>query len=85
MKHAPCPLGLLSEEPIEASNKDFRNFRQFHARKTSRINNIFDVFMRLYHRADPLISEIILKSRPLRKLNKLPLPDELKHLLLDPK
>ena len=82
MKAVPVPLGMMSEEPIEASNKDFRNFRQHHARKTSRKANLKDVFMRLYHRSDPLILKKIMKYRTIkRKNNKPDLPDELKYLI----
>ena len=55
MKNVPVPLGLLSEEPIEAKNKDFHNIREFHARKMSRQANLKDVFMRLYQHSDPII------------------------------
>ena len=67
MKEVPVPLGLLSEEPIEAKNKDFGNFREFHARKTAAKANLKDVFMRLYHRSDPIILKKIFKFRRLKQ------------------
>ena len=47
MKAVPVPQGLLSEEPIEAVNKDFSNFHQHQARKTSWKAILKDVFMKL--------------------------------------
>ena len=41
------PVGMMSEEAQKARNKDNNSFREKHARKTSRIDNISDVFHRL--------------------------------------
>ena len=81
MKNAPVPLGLLNEEPLEAHNKDYRFNRLHLARKFSRKVNLNDSFMRSYNKSDPVIAEIILKSRKKSNEKKQELPDELKALL----
>lgn len=50
------PIGQLSEEAQEARNKDIKNYRLNFARKTSRIDNLHDIFNRLLVSSDPLIS-----------------------------
>lgn len=58
------PIGQLSEEALEAGNKIIRNFREFHARKTSRKDNLRDILNRLLVASDPLItSHRILKEK----------------------
>ena len=60
-------LGELSEEALESSNKDVRNYREFLARKCGHIPNLTDVFNRLFIRSDPLIRHIIVQSQPKRE------------------
>lgn len=54
--NAIVPIGSLSEEASEARNKDFRNFREHHSRKKSRVNSNEDIFNFLLLSSDPLIS-----------------------------
>lgn len=58
------PIGEMSEEAQEASNK-LRNFHEHLARKNTRKNIMEDVFLRLLIQSDPFILnyEKILKKR----------------------
>lgn len=58
-KEAILPIGLLSEEAMEARNKDIRRFREQHTRKSSRMATNEDLFRRLLLTSDPFISNII--------------------------
>lgn len=42
--HCFLPIGQLSEEALEARNKDFRIFREFYSRKTLRKDTLTDIF-----------------------------------------
>lgn len=55
---SPLPIGEMSEEALEARNKDFRNFREHHTRKTSRKNTMEDLVHSLLCSSDPLISSL---------------------------
>ena len=72
------PIGMMSEESQEARNKDNKLFRRKHARKTSRVDNMSDVFHRLMVTGDIVISSLSLKS-PQAK----PLPREVRDMLKD--
>lgn len=52
----PLPLGMFGEEGSESCNKIYRNDREDHARKTSRSDNIKDVFNRAMDTSDPFIA-----------------------------
>ena len=52
-------LGNLSEECLEANNKDIRNYLQFLSRKTSPVNQLTDVMSRLLEHSDPMITYTI--------------------------
>ena len=56
-----CGLGALSEEGLEATNKDVRNYIRDRSRKCGPIEQLTDVIGRLLERSDPLIRNIILK------------------------
>ena len=73
------PVGMMSEEAQEARNKDNKSFREKHARKTSRIDNISDVFHRLM-----VTGDIIISSRSVKEPHSEPLPNEVKSMLKDP-
>lgn len=73
------PIGQLSEEALEAGNKDFRNIREWHTRKTSRIDNCTDVIHHLLFQSDPLISQF----RIVKEKAKLPLSAEALELIED--
>lgn len=55
-------LGKLSEEALESANKDISNFREFLSRKYGHLENITDVFNRLFIRCDPVINYIVQSS-----------------------
>ena len=73
------PVGIMSEEAQEARNKDNKSFREKHARKTSRIDNISDVFHRLM-----VTGDIVISSRSVKEPHSEPLPNEVKNMLKDP-
>ena len=56
-------LGNLSEECLEANNKDIRNYLQFLSRKTDPIQQLTDVMTRLLERSDPKIIQRGLQSQ----------------------
>lgn len=58
MEEAIMPIGTLSQEAQEARNKDVRNYREFHARKFSRTQNVEDILHMLLISSDPLISSL---------------------------
>jgi hypothetical protein len=52
------PIGQLSEEAQEASNKNIKNYRRNFPRKCGRVENMYDVdaFSRLMVTSDPYIT-----------------------------
>jgi hypothetical protein len=64
------PLGLLSEEPSEANNKEIRKAKTQHSRRNDPINTLMDTYNRGMDRSDPVIiswlSEEKLANRPKR-------------------
>ena len=72
-------VGMMREEAQEARNKDNKSFREKHARKTSRIDNISDVFHRLM-----VTGDIIISSRSVKEPHSEALPNEVKNMLKDP-
>ena len=77
------PLGMMSEEAAESRNKIYRNDREFHARKMSRIANLTDIFHRALEGSDPVISSFYL-SRRLNSRHHLKLPSDAINLLVEP-
>lgn len=72
------PIGMLSEEALEATHKVFRKSRLNHTRKNSRANSNVDLLNHLLISSDPLISA----SRKTSHSNsKLKLEDIRKYLL----
>ena len=57
------PISWLSEEPLESNNKIFKKFRQYFARKSSRKDNLRDVFARICVSSDPLVLKWFFKLR----------------------
>ena len=55
-------LGMLSEEGLEANNKDIRNYLQFLCRKCSPQEQLTDVMNRLLERSDPVIHNNIIQA-----------------------
>ncbi|XP_055839998.1 uncharacterized protein LOC129907699 [Episyrphus balteatus] len=62
INNALLPIGMLSEEAQEARNKDFKTYREYFSRKTSRKDNITDIFNRLFISSDPFMS--LMRSLP---------------------
>lgn len=77
------PMGMLSEQAGESRNKLYRQDREFHARKTSRKDNLLDVFNRAMDSSDPIISHISIGQRH-AKCRQLPLPSAAIALLQAP-
>jgi len=73
------PIGQLSEEALEAGNKEFRKIRLFHARKTSREDNCRDIINHLLVSSDPSI----INHSILREKKHFELIEDVKKLLLD--
>ena len=72
MRALPLPVGTLSEEAQERRNKDVRDCREFHARKTSRVDTLKDQLHHLLVCSDPVIANIIRTDirRPRRRTRK---------------
>ena len=52
------PIGMVSEEALEARNKDFKKFREFFSRKCSRLKTNEDLLRRFMCSSDPVISAL---------------------------
>lgn len=76
------PPSYFCEEAAEAKNKLYRNDRENHARKTSRIHNLNDVFKRANLTSDPKISSISLDKSIKKKKKFAPMSLELQNLLI---
>ena len=56
-------LNTFIQEPAEANNKVFKRFREHHARKTSREDNLTDVFRRTSICSDPILLRYVFKLK----------------------
>lgn len=83
ISRSALPMGMLSEQAGESRNKLYRQDREMHARKTSRKENLLDVFNRAMDSSDPFISELSMSQRR-EKSKKLPLPSAAIALLQAP-
>ena len=65
----PLPIGMFTEEALEARNEVVRRYRQRHTRKTSRRAKNIDIMSMLLVSSDPLIEpfrkQVQRKSKPL--------------------
>ena len=77
MQNVVLPVGCFGEDAAECRNKIYKNDRLLHARNSSRVNNLTDVFNRALDTSDPLISSTHLQER--KRLN---LPSEVIELLV---
>lgn len=77
---AILPIGQMSEDAQESTNKIIKRAREDFSRKSSRINTMTDVFLRLLVTSDPYISSI--RKLPQKKLRLL-LPEAME-LLMSP-
>ena len=57
------PIGMMSQEAAEASNKRVRQYRLHHTRKDSRLHTMSDLMGYLLVASDPLLSSIGLQRR----------------------
>ena len=74
------PIATLSEEAQESLNKEFRNLRKFHTRKTSRLNSNEDLIHMLLVSSDPCLNEF--RKKP--KVNKSkPFTQEMLDLIVE--
>lgn len=72
------PIGLFSEEPLEAMHKVVRSFRLNFSRKIDRLSANEDVFKRLLINSDVYLSEL----RCIKTSKKRVIPNDLKNLLV---
>lgn len=84
VESASLPIGMLSEEALEARNKDLRKYRECHTRKFSRLQTIIDLFHTLLYSSDPLISNMSKKTYIARPLNINKLDEDVLRLLSEP-
>ena len=70
IEYAPLPIGQLSEEAAEATNKYIRQFRLLYTRKFAREKTMYDLFGRLLANSDPFIANLRYSyKKPFRSLN----------------
>lgn len=81
ISNAILPIGMMSEEAAEASNKNYKTNRLKHARLDSREHTMHDVFTRSMDTSDPLISSIRLVKR-LKQKKRKNIPNDVKALLI---
>jgi len=74
------PIGMISEEAQEASNKIYRRVHERHTRKSSRLNTTEDLIRMMLQQSDPVISRA--RGLPKSKMHELP-EDVLPLLIVD--
>ena len=67
----------MGGETIESRHRVYKFDREHHARKKSRENNLYDIFIRAIQTSDPLFSSISLTKR-LKNKKPLCLPKTVK-------
>lgn len=72
------PIGMMSEEAQEASNKIYKQVRQKHTRKMDRAKTTTDLMHRMLEMSDPVIT----KARGLPKEKKNDLPNDVLPLII---
>jgi hypothetical protein len=80
---SPLSPAFMSEEGPESKNRFFRNYREFHARKISKIANNKDVFGRLLLISDPIFANNISQNSTYRKKHQT-IPGDLKEFFIIP-
>ena len=60
-------LGDLSEEPLEANNKDIRKFLKDKSRNSDQVNQMINCMNRTLERSHPKVRALISDFRPPRK------------------
>lgn len=74
------PVGCFGEDAAESRHKLYKDDRLCHARRTSRVDNLSDVFNRALDTSDPFISSMRLNTRTHQR-KRLTLPPEVIALL----
>lgn len=74
------PIGELSEEALEARNKDFKMFREHFSRKTSRQDTLTDIMNRMLISSDPFITN----QRVRKPSKKIPFDSEAIEMFIQP-
>ena len=82
IENCVLPLGMTNEEASEANNKNLRRFRMYHTRKTSWVDGLQDLFIRLTDVSDPIIQSFANKNKYSKE--QPPLSEEIKVLLQAP-
>lgn len=77
------PIGCFGEDAAEAHHRIYKSDRLLHSRKSSRKNNMSDIFNRAMDMSDPLVSSINLKTR-MDTRKRLQLPREVIDMLCSP-
>ena len=80
MENSVLPVGFLGEDASESRHKIYKFDKIHHSRKSSRKNNLTDIFNRAMDSSDPLISSISLEKR-IKQANRAKLPAEVIDLL----
>uniref|UniRef100_A0ABD2W5C9 Uncharacterized protein n=1 Tax=Trichogramma kaykai TaxID=54128 RepID=A0ABD2W5C9_9HYME len=75
----PLPIGILSEEALEANHKNVKRFRDKFTRKDSRIHTNTDLFNRLLMSSNPLVS----MCRNTKERKKHDYTQEMRNLILE--
>ena len=78
VRSAIVPLGALSEEAQETSNRLYKEYRQFHARKFSRQATNMDILRMFLARSDPVIVSV--RNRIRRRDSEY--SDDMKYILM---
>ena len=77
------PISFLTEQSLESSNKFFKQDRRRFARKTSRRDNMEDLFTRQCARSDLLIGSLLQEKIMRKQKEDDDLPEDIKALLAD--
>lgn len=84
IKEAILPIGVFSEEALESRNKDFKKYREFNTRKSSREKTMRDLLNCLLVSSDPIISSLSKSSSFSKSNHNLSLDSRVIALLSDP-
>ncbi len=84
IENCAVPIGLTNEEASEANNKILRHTRLYHARKTSWLNHLSDLYHRAMDVSDPLILAISSQKKKKNERAKKPLSNDVLALLQSP-
>ena len=76
----PVPVGVASEERLEAQHKTIRRVRETHTRKSSRVNSNTDLVHWLLQSSSPLVAQF--RKRRVKQKRRELLP-EAQRLLYD--